>query len=288
MVEVDPNDLARQAEEKKSAGNEALKAGEVDEAIRLYTEAIDLSKNEGMFTNRAMAYIKKRKYKEALFDCEQALYLNPQFAKAHLRAYTCQLAQGMLTKALESIQKGIECGEASMGDKIPFVNELIKYEGFVKRAMKAGEYREAVFYSTRLLEQCADSVRHMKMRIKAGISHSPNDLGELLKLTYDHQKTFMESSVFLYWRGRVLLYNGQNDLAKKHIRQALQIDPDNAKCKKFWKTLQQSENLKASANQAFGDKLYEVAAGLFSQCLELDPLNAPYNQTIYFNRANAL
>ena len=33
-----------------------------------------------------MAYIKQRKYKEALFDCEQALYLNDKFAKAHIRA----------------------------------------------------------------------------------------------------------------------------------------------------------------------------------------------------------
>ena len=58
MAEANASDVAAQAEEKKTAGNEALKAGEVDEAIRLYTEAIELNKNEGMFTNRAMAYIK--------------------------------------------------------------------------------------------------------------------------------------------------------------------------------------------------------------------------------------
>ncbi len=85
-------DAVQQAEEKKNEGNTALKAGELDQAIGLYTEAIELHKSEGMFTNRAMAYIKQRKYKEALFDCEQALYLNSQFAKAHLRAFTCHLA----------------------------------------------------------------------------------------------------------------------------------------------------------------------------------------------------
>lgn len=58
MVESKPSEVALQAEEKKNAGNEALKAGKVDEAIQLYTEAIELDKNEGMFTNRAMAYIK--------------------------------------------------------------------------------------------------------------------------------------------------------------------------------------------------------------------------------------
>ena len=124
----------------------------------------------------------------------------------------------MLEKAKESIQKGIELGDSTMADKIPFIDELIKYESFVKRAMKGKEYREAVFYSTRLLEQCQDSVRHVKMRIKAGILHNPNDLSDLIKMSYDVQNRFMDSSVFLFWRGRVLLYNGQNDLAKKHIR----------------------------------------------------------------------
>ena len=58
------------AEEKKAMGNEALKANKIDEAIQLYGEAIDICKTEAMLSNRAMAYIKKRKFKEALLDCE--------------------------------------------------------------------------------------------------------------------------------------------------------------------------------------------------------------------------
>ena len=72
------------------------------------THSLEHHKNEGILTNRAMAYIKKRKYKDALFDCEQALYINDKFAKAHLRAYTCYLVQGSLEKAKESIQKLID------------------------------------------------------------------------------------------------------------------------------------------------------------------------------------
>ena len=148
---LDPSEAA---EAKKLEGNTALKAGKVDEAIALYTEAIELCKNEGMFTNRAVAYIQKKKFKEALFDCEQALYINPQFAKAHVRAYSCNLAQGFLVKAKESLQQAIELGESTMADKLTFIDELMKYEGFVKAAIKRKEYREAVFYSTRLSEQC--------------------------------------------------------------------------------------------------------------------------------------
>jgi len=46
------------------------------------------------------------------------------------------------------------------------------------------------------------------MRIKAGIQQNPNDLSELIKMTYNVQQRFMDSAVFLFWRGRVLLYNG--------------------------------------------------------------------------------
>jgi DnaJ homolog subfamily C member 7 len=178
-------DPAELAECKKNEGNAALKAGNVDDAIKLYSEAIELNKNEGMFTNRAMAYIKQRKYKDALFDCEQALYLNPSFAKAHLRAYACHLAQGRLPKAKDSIEKAIALGETSSADKVPFIGELVKQEGFVKAAMARKEYREAVFYSGRLLEHCNDSIRHIKMKIKAAIMHTPTDMSDIIKFTYD-------------------------------------------------------------------------------------------------------
>ena len=49
----------------------------------------DIEKSEGVYTNRAVAFIKLAKYKEALYDCEQALVLNPKFAKAHVRSFTC-------------------------------------------------------------------------------------------------------------------------------------------------------------------------------------------------------
>ena len=99
-VDRKPEELA---EDKKNLGNEALKAGKTDDAIKLYSEAIEICKTEAMLTNRAVAYIKKRMYKEALFDCEQALYMSPKFAKAHLRAYTCNLSQGNLEKAKDNL-----------------------------------------------------------------------------------------------------------------------------------------------------------------------------------------
>jgi hypothetical protein len=45
------------AEKKKLAGNDALKGGNKDLAISLYTEALELHYHEAILTNRAAAYI---------------------------------------------------------------------------------------------------------------------------------------------------------------------------------------------------------------------------------------
>lgn len=70
-------------------------------------------KQEGVFTNRAVAYLKQKKFKEALRDCENALFINNKFAKAHLRATTCYIQLGELQKAQSAIEQAIALGEES-------------------------------------------------------------------------------------------------------------------------------------------------------------------------------
>lgn len=52
-----PEEATEESEAKKNEGNAALKAGEHDKAIALYTEAIEIKKSEGIYTNRAVAHI---------------------------------------------------------------------------------------------------------------------------------------------------------------------------------------------------------------------------------------
>lgn len=44
------------------------------------------------------------------------------------------------------------------------------------------------------------------------------------------------------------MYNGQVDMGKKHLKQALSIDPDNKTYVRFWKNIQNSEKCKEQAN----------------------------------------
>lgn len=51
------------AEEYKNQGNTLLREGKIEEAIVAYTSSIEKETIEGTLTNRAVAYIKVKKYK---------------------------------------------------------------------------------------------------------------------------------------------------------------------------------------------------------------------------------
>ena len=71
-----------QAEELKIKGNESLKSNKVEEAIELYTQAIELDpENHILYSNRSAAYCQADKYSEALKDAEKTTKLKRDWAK---------------------------------------------------------------------------------------------------------------------------------------------------------------------------------------------------------------
>ena len=189
MVELEEGPSA---EELKNQGNDALKKGDIYEAIEKYTESlgmclflfhiinkiwfVELVKNEGVYTNRAMAYIKLTKWKEALFDCEQALVVNPQFSKGHLRAASCYKNQGMLDKAKVALEMAQLLGDESAKTQLPFISELFKMDEYAVKATTNKNFREALSYLRKILESCPNSVRHLCLLLENMVEDSPNDL----------------------------------------------------------------------------------------------------------------
>ena len=110
---------------------------------------------------------------------------------------------------------------------------------------------------------------------------------DAIRFTTQIQEKFIDQSLFLFWRGRVLIYNGQLDMGKKHMRQALNVDPDNKMIAKFWKSMTTMEKIKDQANEEFKLQNFDAAIELYNSCLDFDPLNNQYNQTVLYNRACA-
>ena len=127
----------------------------------------------------------------------------------------------------------------------------MQYEKFAYVAYEKKEWRESIFYAGKILESCPDSMNHVTLKIESMISNNPSDMTDAIRFTTQIQEKFIDHPLFLFWRGRVLIYNGQLDMGKKHIRQALNVDPDNKLVAKFWKSMTTMEKIKDQANEEF-------------------------------------
>ncbi|XP_028276027.1 tetratricopeptide repeat protein 12 [Parambassis ranga] len=124
IMERDAEDrwLRRAAKEKKATalkdkGNEAYAQEDYEAAVKYYGDGLaELKDMQPLYTNRAQAYIKLGKYKEAISDCEWALKCNERCIKAYLhmgRAYQGLKQYNEARKRFQKIQE-IEPGREKM------------------------------------------------------------------------------------------------------------------------------------------------------------------------------
>ena len=102
---------ARQlAQQFKAQGNEAFKQERNEDAINLYTQAIELDPDTHVYySNRSAAYLKVGGSKsKALKDAECCVKLRPDWPKGYSRLGAAQYALGRFDQALATYRRGLE------------------------------------------------------------------------------------------------------------------------------------------------------------------------------------
>ncbi|PKA55146.1 Outer envelope protein 64, chloroplastic [Apostasia shenzhenica] len=89
------------ANSEKELGNEYFKQKKYLEAIECYSRSIVFRPTSVAFANRAMAFLKQRKFEEAENDCTEALNLDDRYVKAYSRRVTARKELGKFKEAME-------------------------------------------------------------------------------------------------------------------------------------------------------------------------------------------
>ncbi|XP_071740390.1 uncharacterized protein [Rutidosis leptorrhynchoides] len=84
------------ANSEKELGNEFFKKRKYKEAVDCYSRSLALSPTAVAYANRAMAYLKLKRFQEAEDDCTEALNLDDRYIKAYSRRSTARKELGKL------------------------------------------------------------------------------------------------------------------------------------------------------------------------------------------------
>ncbi|CAA0842292.1 Hsp70-Hsp90 organizing protein 3 [Striga hermonthica] len=97
------------ADEAKAKGNAAFSAGNYDDAIRHFTDAIGLAPtNHVLYSNRSAAYASLRKFSEALSDAQKTVELKPDWGKGYSRLGAAHMGLHKYGEAVSAYKKGLE------------------------------------------------------------------------------------------------------------------------------------------------------------------------------------
>eukprot|EP00276_Gloeochaete_wittrockiana_P003299 CAMPEP_0184646954 /NCGR_PEP_ID=MMETSP0308-20130426/3778_1 /TAXON_ID=38269 /ORGANISM="Gloeochaete witrockiana, Strain SAG 46.84" /LENGTH=576 /DNA_ID=CAMNT_0027077481 /DNA_START=36 /DNA_END=1766 /DNA_ORIENTATION=+ len=102
-------DKKQQAEAAKNKGNEAFKASKHDEAVKYFSEAIELDPlNHVLYSNRSASYASLGQYDKALEDATKCVDIKSDWAKGYSRKGFALTKLNQFDEAIATYKKGLE------------------------------------------------------------------------------------------------------------------------------------------------------------------------------------
>jgi len=275
-------------ENLKEKGNEEFKKKNYNTAINLYSQAIEQNENEEvLYGNRALCYKSLGKLRQAIFDLNKALKINPKSTKYLKRLAQIQISLGNFGDAEMLLQKcaNLEPREGSHSTDLANVRKLMgNYEKIVEYKEK-GDWSRVEEIASGMIKECPD-YSALKIIYVESLLHNVK-LAEatdfLINKVSEEEKSNNDEFYFLL--ATAFYYDGKYDKAKKVLHSVLQRVNDNERYNHLWRILKDIEKQKEKANESFKSGKYQEAIELYTQLLEVDPNNKNFNSIIYANRA---
>ncbi|XP_071832133.1 serine/threonine-protein phosphatase 5-like [Apostichopus japonicus] len=139
-------ETAKKAEELKTIANNYFKAQNFEDAVKYYSEAIDLNPNvAAYFGNRSFAYLRTECFGSAVEDASKALELDRSYIKGYYRRATANLALGKFKIALKDYEMVVKYRPNDKDAKAKYTecNKIVKQQAF-ERAIRVEDTKKNI------------------------------------------------------------------------------------------------------------------------------------------------
>jgi len=284
-------------DELKSKGNAALQAENFSEAVKFYTEAIDLDpSNHILYSNRSAAFAKTGEFQSSLKDAEQTIKLKSDWPKGYSR-------KGAALELLEKYDDAVLTYQEGL--KLDPNNEQLKdalknCKDNLSTGFNLGGGRDGnPFADPKLLAALAmnpktrDLIADKEVQtLLKGLQKNPNDIAKLL----GHPKASQLLSAMFSGMGGGMgeafasAMDGDDEPLPSKA-ESTNFEPTKPKVIDPLESLTESQKKavheKELGNDAYKKKDFERALIHYEKAIELDPINITYftnKAAVYFEQ----
>uniref|UniRef100_A0A803KSL2 Thioredoxin domain-containing protein n=1 Tax=Chenopodium quinoa TaxID=63459 RepID=A0A803KSL2_CHEQI len=268
-------------EELKILGNEDYKNGNFAEALALYERAIDLDPSKASYrSNKSAALTALGRLLEAVFECREAIGIEPHYHRAHHRLANLYLRLGEAEKAIYHFKRaGPEADPDTMSKAKLVLGHMKKCE----EAKRLKDWHTVLRESGNTIGAGADSAPMIfALQAEAYLKlHRPQDAVATWENGPDFDvdqctKLFGSAgnAMLLLIRAQVDMAAGRFDDAMEAIQHAGRLDPSNREVGVVTRRARAVSNARARGNDLFNESRFSEACVAYGQGLEHDPQNS--------------
>ena len=307
----DNTSTALSVQKLKGEGNSEYQVGRYPSAANYYTAALELDgTNAALYCNRAAAYLMLHHYEKCLQDCQEAITLDPLYAKAHFRAGKAQLllyqpraSRRYYHTALQLVrQQNIDNTDSELCGMEERIGSDLKAVGYVEQcrlSAEHGKWGDSLHFA----ELAADTVKEDAMqhlRLHALIYVDPVmarvELGHSVSVTqrmFEKPDCGINSQLLsdqLVLLAKASFYSGHLyvSAAGQRLKEALQHSPGHKSAVQLLQSVNAFEFSNKEASNAYRAGKWVEAFQSYTACLNIDAANHKLKSITYNNRAAAL
>ncbi|XP_038880783.1 inactive TPR repeat-containing thioredoxin TTL3 [Benincasa hispida] len=275
-------------EQLKIMGNEDYKNGRFAEALALYEAAIAIDPNKASYrSNKSAALIALGMLLDAVFECREAIRIEPHYHRAHHRLATLYLRLGDTEKAMYHYkQSGPEVDQ----EDLPKVRVVQAHLNKCTEARRLRDWNTLIKETGFAIASGADSAPQIyALQAEAFLKlHKHQDADEALSrgpsFEVDAYTKFLGpvgNANLLLIRAQVDLAAGRFDDALEAAQRAVRLDSHNRETNVVMRRARAITAARSNGNELFKISRFSDACLAYGEGLEHDP----YNSVLLCNRA---
>eukprot|EP00537_Pseudo-nitzschia_pungens_P009045 CAMPEP_0172378668 /NCGR_PEP_ID=MMETSP1060-20121228/69535_1 /TAXON_ID=37318 /ORGANISM="Pseudo-nitzschia pungens, Strain cf. cingulata" /LENGTH=526 /DNA_ID=CAMNT_0013106393 /DNA_START=207 /DNA_END=1787 /DNA_ORIENTATION=+ len=277
----------------RSRGEEAFSLRKFDEALRLYEKATQVEPENGTnFYKLYRVHNRMRKFASALSDIEKALELEPSNTDWRVQKARLLQSLGQCDRSVVEYQRALESAGSNSNSKsksnsktdTDSKTDIAKLQQLFREAEECDEvisnaqkalmnehYSEAAHFFQRALKYVDGSQATDLLMQKATATLETGDYYGVISDTGLILKSYPKHLEAYKIRGMAYFWLNEHDLAVRHFREGLKLDPEHKGCKEGHRLVKKIDKKKKKGDDAMEAKNFVEAIEHYQGAIAIEP-----------------